>query len=106
MLEDMGFARTVPEESGKKIYEITNEGRKHLAENSTTVNDVFERLSKFVEGFVDSPMMDVNQAFRSVARATYTTATSHLENKERLAKIKDILVKAAAEIESLEKATG
>src|SRR5215207_2862417 len=40
MLEDLGYARVVPEEGGKKIYEITDEGRKHLAEHSTTVNDI------------------------------------------------------------------
>src|ERR1700749_714038 len=27
MLEDLGYARVVPEEGGKKIYEITDEGR-------------------------------------------------------------------------------
>lgn len=103
LLEDMGFARSVPEPSGKKIFEITDEGRKHLAENSSTVNDIFERISKFVEGFVDAPMMDVNQAFKGVARATYTTATSHLGDKELLARIKVVLSKAAAEIEGLPK---
>jgi DNA-binding PadR family transcriptional regulator len=105
LLEDMGFARAVPEEGGKKIFEITDEGRKHLAENSTTVNDIFDRISKFVEGFVDAPMMDVNQAFKGVARATYTTATNHLGDKELLAKIKEVLAKAAAEIDGLAKKT-
>src|SRR6478609_2638378 len=38
MLEDMGYARVIPEEGGKKIYEITEEGRKYLAEHSTTVD--------------------------------------------------------------------
>src|SRR3984893_16729387 len=33
MLEDLGYARVVPEEGGKKIYEITDEGRKYLAEH-------------------------------------------------------------------------
>src|ERR1051325_6588228 len=30
MLEDLGYARAVPEEGGKKIYEITDDGRQHL----------------------------------------------------------------------------
>src|SRR3954467_1002013 len=104
MLEDMGFARAVPEEGGKKIYEIADEGRKHLAENSSTVNDVFERISRFVEGFTASPMMELNQAFRDVAKATYTTATSHISDKDRLAKIKEVLARATSEIEALGKA--
>ena len=64
MLEDLGFARVVPEEGGKKIYEITDEGRKHLAEHSTTVDDIFERIAQFVEGFTDTPMTELNQAFQ------------------------------------------
>src|SRR3954462_11681612 len=63
LLEDLGYARAIPEEGGKKIYEITDEGRKHLAENSSTVNDVFDKFVKFAEGFTGTPMMEVNNAF-------------------------------------------
>jgi DNA-binding PadR family transcriptional regulator len=103
LLEDMGYARAIPEEGGKKIYEITDEGRKHLAENSNTVNDVFEKFVKFAEGFAATPMMDVNTAFRNVAKATYSTATSHISDKEKLAKIREILARASAEIDALDK---
>ena len=103
LLEDMGFARAVPEEGGKKIYEITDEGKAHLAENSRTVNDVFEKFVKFAEGFTGSPMMEVNNAFRNVARATYSTATSHISDKDKLSKIKEILARASAEIDAVGK---
>jgi DNA-binding PadR family transcriptional regulator len=103
MLEDLGYARARQEESGKKIYEITDEGRKHLSEHSTTVDDIFERISRFVQGFLDQPMMEVNQAFKHVGRATYSKASGHVENKELLTKVKDILERAAAEIEALGK---
>jgi DNA-binding PadR family transcriptional regulator len=83
MLEDLGYARAVPEEGGKKVYEITDEGRKYLAEHSTTVDDIFERIAKFVEGFTDTPMMELNQAFQRLARTTYKTATGHLGEKAR-----------------------
>ena len=103
LLEDLGYARAVPEEGGKKIYEITDEGRKHLADNSTTVNDVFDKFVKFAEGFTASPMMEVNNAFRNVAKATYSTATSHISDTAKLAKIKEILARASSEIEGLGK---
>jgi DNA-binding PadR family transcriptional regulator len=103
MLEDMGFARAVPEEGGKKAFEITDEGRKHLAENSPQVNDVFERILKFAEGLTDSAMMDVNMAFRTVATNTYATATRHINDKDKLSKIKEILGRASAEIDALGK---
>jgi DNA-binding PadR family transcriptional regulator len=103
MLEDMGFARVVPEDGGKKIYEITDEGRKHLAEHSSTVDDIFARIAKFVEGFADAPMMEVNQAFRDLAGATYKTATSQISDKEKLASIRDILRSAVEQIRAVAK---
>ncbi len=103
MLEDLGFARVVPEEGGKKIFEITDEGRKHLAEHSTTVNDIFDRIARFVEGFTDTPMTELNQAFQRLARATYKTATSHINDKDRLDKLREILQRAADEMEAATK---
>jgi DNA-binding PadR family transcriptional regulator len=103
MLEDLGYARVVPEEGGKKIYEITDEGRKHLAEHSTTVDDIFERISRFVSGFTDTPMMELNQAFQRLARVTYKSATAQIHDKERVEKIRDVIRKAAEEIEAIAK---
>ena len=105
MLEDLGYARAVPEEGGKKVYEITDEGRKYLAEHSTTVDDIFERIAKFVEGFTDTPMMELNQAFQRLARTTYKTATGHLGEKETLERLRDIIRRAADEVEAATKGT-
>lgn len=103
MLEDLGYARVVPEEGGKKIYEITDEGRKYLAEHSTTVDDIFGRIAQFVEGITDSPMRELNTSFQRLARATYKTATSHLSDKELIQRIRDIIQKAADEVEAVAK---
>jgi DNA-binding PadR family transcriptional regulator len=103
MLEDLGFARVVPEEGGKKIYEITDEGRKHLAEHSTTVDDIFARIARFVEGFTDTPMTELNQQFQRLARATYKTATTHIQDKTVVEAIRDVLRAAADQVEALAK---
>ena len=103
MLEDLGYARVVPEEGGKKIYEITDEGRKHLAEHSGTVNDIFDRIARFVSGFTDEPMMELNQSFQRLARATFKTATSHISDKEKIQRLRDIIQRAAEEIEATTK---
>ena len=103
MLEDLGYARVVPEAGGKKIYEITDEGRQHLAEHSGTVDDIFARIARFVEGLTDTPMTELNQAFQRVARTTYKTATSRIREKETVEKIRDILRRAADEIEAMTK---
>ena len=101
MLEDLGYARAMPEEGGRKIYQITDEGRKHLQEHSATVDDIFERIAKFVEGFFDAPMADLKRSMASLGRATFYVASRSPNDKERISKISEILKRAAAEIERL-----
>jgi len=103
MLEDLGYARVTPEEGGKKIYEITDEGRKHLAEHSGTVNDIFDRIARFVEGLTDAPMTELNSAFQRLARATYKTATGNMHDAAMIAKLRDVVRRAAEEIEAITK---
>ena len=101
MLEDLGYARAMPEEGGRKIYEITDEGRKHLEEHSATVDDIFERIAKFVEGFFDAPMADLKRSFGNLGRATFYVASRAPNDRERIGRISEILKKAASEIERL-----
>lgn len=101
MLEDLGYARARQEEGGKKIYEITDEGRAHLAEHHSTVDDIFERIAEFGSSFFGDAMMEVNHAFKDLARATYTTAPRHAKDADRLRRIKETLQRAAREIEEI-----
>jgi len=105
MLEDLGYARAMPEEGGKKIYQITPEGKAYLEQHRSTVDDIFERIAQFGAGFFGGPMMDVHGAFGDVARAAYTVGTRAAGNAERLRAIREILQRAAREIEALEKAS-
>lgn len=106
MLEDLGYAKVSPDAGGRKVYEITPEGSAYLAEHSTTVENIFERIARFVEGVLDTPMMEVNQAFRRVGRAAYGQASKHVNDKARLQKIREVLERAATDLEKLEKADG
>jgi DNA-binding PadR family transcriptional regulator len=104
MLEDLGYARGRTEEGGKKIYEITDEGRAYLAQHATTVDDIFERMTRFVEGLFDTPMAELNQAAGRLVRAAYGTASRHVRDAERLRKIRETLDRATREIEELGRA--
>jgi DNA-binding PadR family transcriptional regulator len=106
MLEDIGYAKVSPDEGGRKVYEITPEGSAYLKEHSTTVDSIFDRIARFMEGFLDAPMMDVNTAFRRVARATYGHASKNVNDSARLQRIKEILERAGAELEQLERPDG
>ena len=103
MLEDIGYASASTDEGGRKVYSITDAGRAYLAEHSQTVDGIFERIARFVEGFFDEPMMDVNHAFRRLGRAAYSQASRNVADGDRLRRIREILNRASAEIEQLEK---
>jgi DNA-binding PadR family transcriptional regulator len=105
MLEDLGYAKVTPDEGGRKVYEITAEGSAYLAEHSTTVDSIFDRIARFVEGFLDTPMMELNAAFRRVGKAAYGNASKSVNDSAKLQRIKEILDRAAAELEQLEKAS-
>ena len=101
LLEDQGFARVRPEQDGRKVYEITDTGRAHLAEHRDTVDSIFERISKMVGHFLDEPMTGVHGAFRRVGKSTYARATNDAGKPEVLGQIVAILERAAAEIDAI-----
>jgi DNA-binding PadR family transcriptional regulator len=101
MLEDLGYARAVPEEGGRRIYEITPEGKAYLAEHRETVDDIFERIAQFSAGLFGGPMNEVHVAFKDVARAAYSRAMRSTSDTERLKKIREVLERAAKELDAL-----
>jgi hypothetical protein len=70
------------------------------------VDSIFERITRFVEGFLDAPMMEVNNAFRHVGRATYGHASRNVNDAAKLQRVKEILERAARELEGLDKTDG
>jgi DNA-binding PadR family transcriptional regulator len=99
MLEDLGYARARTEEGGKKVYEITDEGRTYLRENKSTVDDIFERITEFGASFFTAPMVELSQAFKHLGWATYSAAPRYARDPERVRKVKEILERAAREVE-------
>lgn len=103
LLEDLGYASVTVEEGGKKVYAITDEGRRFLDENRGAVEDIFERLADIGSSFLSDSMMEVNKAFGRVARATYATAPWHLRDQRLAEQLRAILDDAARRIEELTK---
>ncbi|HEX5726075.1 MAG TPA: PadR family transcriptional regulator [Longimicrobiaceae bacterium] len=100
MLEDLGYARATPEEGGKKIYEITPEGREYLAQHRGTVDDIFERIAEFGAAMFSDDAVAVQRAFGDLARATFRQAVGGGRDRERLKRIREVLERAAREIDS------
>lgn len=99
LLEDLGYARARPEEGGKKIYEITDEGRAHLAENKPLIDDIFSKISDFAANIFGEPMMEVNRGLKNVAQAIYGSGSSR--SVEQIRRVKEILEQAAKDIKAV-----
>jgi DNA-binding PadR family transcriptional regulator len=106
LLEDLGYASVNLEEGGKKVYSITDEGRKYLEENKGAVEDIFERIADIGSSFLSEPMMEVNRAFGRLARATYATAPWHIRDKQVATKLKAVLDEATRQIDELTRVKG
>lgn len=101
LLEDLGYASVSLEEGGKKVYSITDEGRAYLEQNQSAVDDIFERIAEFGASFLSDGMREVNRAMGALGRATYANATSYVRDKEKAGRVREVLERAAKEIEAI-----
>ena len=98
-LEDEGLVGA-KDVQGKKVYEITDAGRKFLQEHRDVVDEIFDRVEQTVERVVGGAMADVNRAVGRLVKAVYRTGwKAHDDNARK--HVAEILARAAEEIEAL-----
>jgi DNA-binding PadR family transcriptional regulator len=101
LLEEMGYATGVTEAGGKKVYAITDEGRKYLAENRSTVDDVLGRLGELGDSIFGDGVRPAHEAMGAVGRAYWRAAVANRPTPETITKITEILRRTAAELEGI-----
>jgi DNA-binding PadR family transcriptional regulator len=101
LLEDLGYARGLEEAGGRKIYQITDQGLAYLEENRSTVDDIFDRMGEMGADFLRGAMVDLGRSFGELGRAAFRTAAQGPRDDARLKQIRDIIERAAREIEAL-----
>jgi DNA-binding PadR family transcriptional regulator len=101
LLEEMEYARAVDEGGGRKIYEITEEGRKHLAEHRSAADDVFERVSNVAEAGIEA-FGELASAFGALGRAAFRRASRTRGDREMIRRVRQILEQAEHDIEKLD----
>ena len=100
LLEEMGYTSSATEEGGRKVYSITDEGRKYLSENQTTVDDVLERLSDLGASIFGDAVRPAHEAMAELGRAYWRATMRKPASPETITKATEILRKAASEIEA------
>ncbi len=98
MLEDLGYAVATPEEGGKKVYEITDAGRAHLAEHRPLVDELFERVTQIGDAVFGDGVKPAREAMMGLAREFGTVMMGGRRSPEQITRITEILNNAAAEL--------
>ena len=104
MLEEMGYVTSRPEGS-KRIYEITPEGRKYLAESQEAVEDIPDPpdpLSLPFAHLLQPEVRDTMQELHGLAMTLIRAGrTKRLHRPEQFQQVRDILARSRKEIEDL-----
>ena len=101
MLEDMGYAATSQDEQGRKLYGVTPEGEKALAESRAQVDAIFARFSEREEALGPGGMGSVIRAMMNLRAATKLRLRSRAATPEQVQAIVDALDEAAKRIERI-----
>ena len=99
-LEDEGLVKA-QEAEGKKVYEITDQGRAFLEEHRSTVDDIFDRIGETIDRFLGEPMPEVNRAIGRTVSSAYRMAWRLGNDDAKKKRIVEILDRAAGEIAAL-----
>ena len=98
MLEEMGYASASQDQAGRKLYALTPEGEKTLADNKAQVDAIFERFGDRDEADARG-MGSVVRAMMNLRAATRLRLRGRAATPEQIQAIVDALDAAAKTIE-------
>lgn len=101
MLEDLGYV-TSSQQEGKKVYTITEEGRRYLNEQQSTVDDIRSRIASGWDAAQRPEVSDLMHEAQQLARALFRLGTRNLHDPERLKQLREIVARARGELENFE----
>lgn len=99
LLEDMG-AVTATAEEGRKVYEITDEGRRILAERGARVDDIRERMERW-RGPWGGEQHDPRRLLRDIARSFGKRQGPWDMDPDKARRISEVVLRARREIEAI-----
>jgi DNA-binding PadR family transcriptional regulator len=100
MLEDQGYVSST-EESGKKVYSITEAGKQHLHRNSDVVDEISERVSDFTNRYFRTEMRDLGKTFSRFAQVAFERTVKWPGDPDVVQQIKDIIERATHDLEGV-----
>ena len=99
MLDDMGLIAEKKSKDAKKVFEATDEGRAHLAENEDEVEDLISKLEGHGKKQRHGQRPEIGRAIGNLMTALRNRVAHDGWNEQLLEEVIDILDEAAQRIE-------
>ena len=100
LLEDLGYVRS-DQQNGKKVYSITDEGRKFLEENRQSVDDIWGRAGEGWDPELAAEIREIGREVKGIGRMFGSEMRAGRIDREKLRRIREVVVHAAREIEAI-----
>jgi DNA-binding PadR family transcriptional regulator len=100
LLEDLGYV-SADQRDGKKVYSITEEGRKFLEENRRAVEDIWGRAGEGWDPELAADMREMGREIRGLGRLFGTEMRAGRVDRDKLRRVREVIARAAREIEEI-----
>ncbi len=100
LLEDMGYV-SANQQDGKKVYSITEEGRKFIEENRRSVEDIWGRAGEGWDPELAAEMREMWHELGGLGRLFGGEMRSGRVDREKLRRVREVISRAAREIEDI-----
>jgi DNA-binding PadR family transcriptional regulator len=100
LLEDLGYV-TSTQQNGRKIYSITDEGRKFLEENRRSVDDIWGRADEGWDPDLAAEMRAMWREVGGLGRMFGCEMRAGRVDREKLRRVREVISRAARDIEDI-----
>jgi DNA-binding PadR family transcriptional regulator len=100
MLEDQGYL-TSEQKDGKRVYQITDEGKKYLDENKETLEEVQQKFHHTFGSKFSGEQREIMRDLRDLVHALAHEVRRGSNQPEKWKKIREVLARARQEVDDI-----
>ena len=100
LLEDLGYV-SADQRDAKKVYSITEEGRKFLEENRRAVEDIWGRAGEGWDPEFAAEMREMGSQIRGLGRLFGTEMRAGRVDRDKLRRVREMIARVVREIEDI-----
>jgi DNA-binding PadR family transcriptional regulator len=100
LLEDMGYV-SATHRDGKKIYAITDEGRKFLDQNRRSIEDIWGKAGRGWDPQVATELHEIRHDLMDLGKLFGQKMHEGSVDREKVARVRGVISAAAKEIEDI-----